>query len=211
MDLRSERGVATRTQVLATATRLFAEKGYEDVSIELILKECGISKGALYHHFRNKEAVFEAALEGVEARIVETVASRSKSAANPLDALRLGCGAWLDLVASDEVVRRMAVIDAPAVLGWHAWREMEGRYALGLLRNALAMAASLGCLEPDRVEACASMLLASLNEMAMLIARADNRDRVIADARHVIELLVSRLIGVDPGAPWASRGDEHLG
>ena len=206
MDLRNERGAATRAQVVASATRLFAESGYDDVSIDLVLKACGISKGALYHHFRGKEALFAAVLEEVEARIVETVANRSKDAANPLEALRLGCAAWLDLVAADAAIRRIAVIDAPAVLGWHAWREMEGRYALGLLRRALEAAASLGCLEPARVEACAGMLLAALNEMAMLIARAADRDRATADARHVVELLVSRLIGVDPGAPGSSRG-----
>jgi AcrR family transcriptional regulator len=171
----------------------------------MVLTDCGISKGALYHHFRSKEALFASVLEAIEARIVETVARRSEDATNPLDALRSGCGAWLDLVASDEAVRRIAVIDAPAVLGWHAWREMEGRYALGLLRSALASAASLGCLEPEQVGACASMLLAALNEMAMLIARADDRGRAIADGRHVVELLVSRLIGVDPGAEWSSR------
>jgi AcrR family transcriptional regulator len=195
--------------VLASATRLFAERGYDGVSIDLVLQECGISKGALYHHFRGKEALFAAVLEAVEVRIVETVALRSKDAADPLDALRFGCGAWLDLVASDPAVRRIAVIDAPAVLGWHAWREMEGRYALGLLRHALEIAAGLGCLEPRRVEACASMLLAVLNEMAMLIARAEERDRAIADARHAVELLVSRLIGVDPGAPWSSRAPDR--
>jgi AcrR family transcriptional regulator len=208
MDLRSERGAATRQQVLATATRLFADLGYENVSIDLVLKECGISRGALYHHFRNKEALFATVLEEVEARIVETVANQSKDAANPLDALRTGCNAWLDLVASDAAVRRIAVIDAPAVLGWHAWREMEVRYALGLLQNTLEIAASLGCLEQQHVEAYASMLLAVLNEMSMLIARADNPDRVIADARHAVELLVSRLIGVEPGAPWSSRDNQ---
>jgi AcrR family transcriptional regulator len=206
MDLRSERGAATRKHVLASATHLFAELGYEDVSIDLVVKKCGISKGALYHHFRNKQALFTSVLEGIEARIVETVADRSRDATNPLDSLRLGCGAWLDLVASDKAVRRIAVIDAPTVLGWHAWREMEGRYALGLLRSALELAASLGCLELARVEACASMLLAALNEMAMLIARADDQSRVVADARHVIELLISCLIGVDPGAEWSSHG-----
>ncbi len=205
MDLRSERGAATRLQVLATATRLFAEIGYEAVSIELVLQSCAISKGALYHHFRNKEALFTSVLEEVEARIVETVAGRSEDAANPLDALRAGCGAWLDLVGSDAAVRRIAVIDAPSVLGWQAWRQMEGRYALGLLRNALRVAADLGCLEPARVDACASMLLAVLNEMAMLIALADDRARVIDNARHAVELIVSRVVGVDPGAPWSSR------
>jgi len=206
LDLRSERGVATRQQVLGSATRLFAERGYDDVSVELVLKECGISKGALYHHFRSKEALFTSVLEAVEVRVMATVATASQEATNPLDALRAGCGAWLDLVASDAAVRRIAVIDAPSVLGWHAWRELEAQYALGLLRAALSIAASLGCFSPSRVDAYANMLLAVLNEMAMLIARAEDRGQAIAIATDAAELLISRLIGVEAGAPWPPDG-----
>jgi AcrR family transcriptional regulator len=203
VDLRNDRGSATRLKVLNAATRLFAEQGYDRVSIEAVLAECRISKGALYHHFHNKEALFTAVLETVEARIVDTVAGQSSQAANPLDALRAGCGAWLDLVVSDAAVRRIAVIDAPAVLGWHAWRGMEARYALGLLKAALHGAASLGCFDPARASTYASMLLAVLNEMAMLIALSEDRSAAIAAARDAAELLISRLVGVEAGAPWS--------
>ncbi len=191
--------------MLGVASRLFAEQGYEGVSIEAVLAVCGVSKGALYHHFRNKEALFAAVLETVEARIVEAVSSRSSHAANPLDALRAGCGAWLELVVSDAAVRRIAVIDAPSVLGWRAWRAMEARYALGLLKAVLSRAAELGCFDPARVDAYASMLLAVLNEMAMLIALAENRGATIAAALDAVEQLISRLVGVDAGAPWSTR------
>jgi hypothetical protein len=82
---------------------------------------------------------------------------------------------------------------------------MESRYALGLLKNALGLAAAFGCFETGRVDAYASMLLAVLNEMAMLIARAEDRGPSIVVARDAVEQLISRLIGVDKDAPWHSR------
>ena len=69
MDKRADRGKATREQLVAVATRLFAERGFEGASIEAVLDEAGVSRGSLYHHFANKEALFEAALDAVEARI----------------------------------------------------------------------------------------------------------------------------------------------
>ena len=144
MDLRVERGTATRQLMISRAKQLFSDKGFGDASIDLVLKETKLSKGALYHHFSGKEALFAAVLEDVEGTIVETVSAASQGATNPLDALRAGCDAWVRLVLEDPVVRRIAVIDAPSVLGWQAWRELEGRYALGLLQNAMKMASNAG-------------------------------------------------------------------
>ena len=199
---KAARGAATRLHIVDVATRLFAAQGYEATPIEAVLAACGLSKGAVYHHFRNKEALFAACLEAVEERIVGAVAGAASGAANPLEALRAGCAAWLGLVVNDEAVQRIAVVDAPAVLGWHAWRSMESRYALGLLKRALAAAAEMGRFDGSRVEAYASMLLAVLNEMAMLIALADDRAATAEAANDAVEQLISGLLGVAPGAPW---------
>jgi len=205
LDLRVERGAATRQLLLAGARQLFAERGFDDVSIELVLKETKVSKGALYHHFNSKVALFVAVLEDVESHIVATVSAASMGAQNPLDALRAGCDAWLELVAEDAVVRRIAVIDAPSVLGWQAWRELEGKYALGLLRSTLSMAANAGCFPLSHIDVYASMLLAVLNEMAMRLARAEDRDSAAATARDAVELVISGLIGVEAHGPWLRK------
>src|ERR1700750_1516599 len=123
------RGEATRSQLIAIATRLFAERGYEDTSIEAVLREAGVSRGSLYHHFPGKEGLFEA------------VAGRKPVAAargsdGPVAALRAGSLAWIRL-AGDPVVRRILLIDAPSVLGWERWRAMEGHHALGGIRAVL--------------------------------------------------------------------------
>src|SRR4051812_13902809 len=71
VDRRAERGRATREQLVAVATELFAQRGFDGTSIEAVLERAGVSRGSLYHHFENKEALFEAALDTVEARIGE--------------------------------------------------------------------------------------------------------------------------------------------
>src|SRR5512133_502370 len=85
------RGEATRAQLIAIATRVFAERGYEDTSIEAVLREAGGSRGSLYHHFPGKEALFEAVAEDVETSVGEqTLAAALGAGGGPVDALRAG-------------------------------------------------------------------------------------------------------------------------
>src|SRR4029450_4226177 len=90
-------------------------------SIEAVLREAGISRGALYHHFSGKEALFEAVLEQVGADIATKLAAAARDASDPVEALRAGCHAWLRL-ARDPTVRRIVLVDALPVVGWGKWR-----------------------------------------------------------------------------------------
>src|SRR5207344_2626905 len=135
------RGEATRGQLIAIARRMFAERGYEDTSVEAVLREAGVSRGSLYHHFASKEALFEAVAEDVETSVgVQTLAAAGGSD-GPVAALRAGSLNWIRL-AGDPVVQRILLIDGPSVLGWERWRAMEERHALGLIRMVLEAAAA---------------------------------------------------------------------
>src|ERR1700749_968323 len=100
------RGEATRSQLVAIATRMFAEHGYEDTSIEAVLREAGVSRGSLYHQFASKEALFEAAAGEVEPRGGTQPIAAAAGAAGPVEALRLASLAWVRL-AGDPVVSRI--------------------------------------------------------------------------------------------------------
>jgi AcrR family transcriptional regulator len=173
MNRKIEQGQATRLQIVTTATRLFAQSGYEGTSIETVLAELAMSRGALYHHFASKEALFAAVLEATEADVADALVRASRGIADPVEALRAGCKAWLEL-AGQPAVRQIVLIDAPAVLGWKAWREIEERYSLGLLKAPLRKMAAAGRLPAHLVDVLAHMLLAALNEVALTIARADD-------------------------------------
>jgi AcrR family transcriptional regulator len=185
IDKRAERGQATRDQIVAIATELFASRGFDGTSIDAVLEQAGVSRGSLYHHFASKEALFEAVLDAVEERIgEETVAVVLEAGdGDSMAGLRAGGLAWVRL-AGDPVVQRIVLIDAPAVLGWERWREIEEQNALGTLKVAMQVAADEGRITNDLVDVFAHTLLATLNEMALMIARAPDT----AAAQHTAEV-----------------------
>ena len=186
------RGEATRSQLIEVATRLFADRGYEDTSIEAVLREAGVSRGSLYHHFASKEALFEAVAEDVETSVGVQTLTAAEGITEPLAALRAGFLAWIRL-AGDPVVRRILLIDAPSVLGWERWRSMEEDHALGLIRSVLQVIAEQGRLRPDLVGPLAHVLLASVNEVALLVARSDDREAAMQSGSDAIDELLQRL------------------
>ena len=194
MDLRIERGKSTRDRLIAAATELFGVRGYDGTSIGAVLEAAGVARGALYHHFPSKEALFDAVLDRVVAEIAATTAEAARAADDPVASLRAGCDAWLQL-ALDPAVQRIALLDPPAVVGWTRWRELDERYTLGGLRASLARIAETGRLPKGDVDLLAHMVLASVNEAALLIARADDPDAALASGRAAVDTLLTRLVG----------------
>jgi AcrR family transcriptional regulator len=171
----AERSEATRTALIATALRLFAERGYGDVGTEEIVRETGVTRGALYHHFAGKQELFEAVYEQVEKQLVESIAASAMSAASdPLQALEAGAQAFLDACCEDPAVQRIAVIDAPSVLGWERWREIGMRYGFGLVQASIEAAMEAGLIESQPAAPLAHLLLGALDESAMVLARAED-------------------------------------
>ncbi|NRQ36340.1 TetR/AcrR family transcriptional regulator [Nonomuraea sp. NN258] len=186
MNLKAERGAATRDKVLTIATRLFAEHGYDGTSIETVLQESGLSRGALYHHYAGKDALFEAVLEATESAVGGKIRQAVRGIADPAEALRAGTLAWIRL-ARDPVVRRIVLIDAPAVLGWERWRAMEERHAFGMLKAALA---ATGAVPAAYVDLHAHMLLAAINESVLLVAMGGDQET----AESAVEEFLRRLL-----------------
>jgi AcrR family transcriptional regulator len=186
------RGEATRAQLIAIAMRMFAERGYEDTSIEAVLREAGVSRGSLYHHFPSKEALFEAVAEEVETNIGAQTDSAASGFTDPVEALRGGALAWIQL-AGDPVVRRILLIDGPSVLGWDRWRAMEERHALGQVKAVLQLIADQGRVRPELVDTLAHVLLASVNEVALLVARSDDQAAATEAGMAAMDELLQRM------------------
>jgi AcrR family transcriptional regulator len=189
-----ERGQATREHLIAVATQLFAARGYEATSVDAVQQGAGVSRGSLYHHFASKDALFEAVVEEVETRVGTEVVAAAEGTADAVAGLRAGCLAWVRL-AGDPVVQRILLIDAPSVLGWQRWREIEEAHALGLMKAALAEVADDGRLPPDLVNMFAHTLLASVNEVALLVARSDDPDAAMKEGAYAVDALLQRLLG----------------
>ncbi len=170
-DLRSE---ATRRLLVTAARALFGARGYAGVGTEEIVRAAGVTRGALYHQFRDKADLFAAVAEEVEAEIAERIAAGAAgAAADPVGALRAGALLFLDACAEPEV-ERIILLDAPAVLGWEAWRDLAGRYGLGLVQLALQSAMDAGAIVPQPIVPLAHVLIGALDECALYVARAED-------------------------------------
>ncbi|MCW2982489.1 MAG: TetR family transcriptional regulator [Conexibacter sp.] len=185
-----QRSRATREGLLTAARALFAARGYAGVGTEEIVRAAGVTRGALYHQFRDKEQLFEAVFEEVEAETTQRIAdSALTGATDPLAALRAGARAFLAVCAEPEV-ERIALLDAPAVLGWARWREIGFRHGLGLVLGTLEAGMEAGAIARQPLTPLAHLLLGALDEGALYVARAPDP----AQARAEVEVVFDRLV-----------------
>jgi AcrR family transcriptional regulator len=194
--LKAEQSQATRGALIAAARELFAERGYAAVGTEEIVRSAGVTRGALYHHFSGKKQLFQAVYEDVEQKLVERIAeSAISSASDPLQALHAGAQAFLD-ACEDPAVQRIALLDAPSVLGWEQWRAIGMQYGFGLVQGTVQAAIDAGLIDEQPVEPLAHLLLGAIDEGAMLVARADDdgttREQVGASVARFLEALRPR-------------------
>jgi AcrR family transcriptional regulator len=193
-DGRIERGRATREQLLATAREAFGEHGYEATSVAEILDTAGVTRGSLYHHFDTKEALFDAVLDREMEALAVLVRDAALAQGDPADALRVGSVTWLRAVA-DPAVQRIVLVDAPAVVGWPRWRELDEQYTLGGTKAALRALVAEGRLSAGETDVLAHMILAAVGEAAMMIARSEDPAGALPDAEAAVSTLLARVVG----------------
>ncbi len=133
-----------------------------------------MTRGALYYHFKDKQDLFRAVFAEVEEELHERVTAAAMAEGEPWAALVAGCSAYLD-AGLDPAVQRIALLDAPAVLGWDAWRSIGSQHRFGLLALGLHAAMAAGEMVDQPVAPLAHVLLGALNEGAMFIAGAEDR------------------------------------
>src|SRR5437763_1460220 len=175
-----QRSAATTGVLLRAARDLFAKKGFADTATEDILGAAGVTRGALYHHFDNKAALFRAVFENEEAALTARLMKVAQAQPDALSGLHAGCRAFLE-ACLDPVVQRIVLRDARAVLSLDELREIESRYTLAALRNGLANAISSGAMVDRPVDMLAHMILGALSEAAMAIARSPHPKKVLKD------------------------------
>ncbi len=186
---------ATTASLIAVARELFAERGYAAVGTEEIVKLAGVTRGALYHHFRGgKEELFRAVLVQISAETMQSVMQAAAASDDPWQELVLGAEAFLDACMTPEV-QRIMLTDGPSVLGWDVWRAIDTDYGLGLLEAAVQNAMNAGRLQPASASAVAHVLAGALDEAAMVVARADDPAAARAEMGQTVRRLLEGLRG----------------
>lgn len=188
----AERTGATRAALIAAARELFAEHGYASVATEQIVKRAGVTRGALYHHFDGKRDLLRAVYEQIESELARRLGEAAEPGAGSLETLATGAELFLDACLEPEV-QRIALHDAPAVLGWEEWREIGARYGLGLIEALLSAGMEAGEIRRQPLTSLSHALLGALDEVAMLVARAEDPVVARAEAGETIAGLVEAL------------------
>lgn len=188
----ADRTAATRAALVTAGRKLFAEHGYAGVGTETLVRDAGVSRGALYHQFGDKKELFAEVLADVEAGVARRIANAMPGGSEGADlvtVMTLALRAWLDACESPDV-QRIVLIDGPSVLGWERWRAICQHHVLGLVESVLTQAAASGAMLPLPIRPLAHLLLAVADEAALYLnASADP-----TAAREDIEEIVSTLI-----------------
>jgi AcrR family transcriptional regulator len=189
---------ATTAALISAARVLFAEKGYAGVGTEEIVQRAGVTRGALYHHFRGgKEDLFHAVLVQVSAETTQRVLAKADAAGDPWETLMVGVDAFLDASAIPEV-QRIMLVDGPAVLGWDVWRAADGEFALSALEQALQHAMDTGGMVSQPARPLAHVLLGAIDEAAMVVARAEDPEAARVEMGQTMRRLLEGLRGPVP-------------
>jgi AcrR family transcriptional regulator len=182
----------TRLALIQAGRTLFGTAGFAATKATDIAEQAGVTRGALLHHFVDKEGLFAAVLEALEEKVAARVAARAVAGAGPIDWLRLGFDAFLaECVAPD--VTQIMLIDGPSVLGWQAWHEIDSRYGYRPVLDIVRAAAAAGQLEADDPESVAYLLLGALTEAATVIGRSADPEKTRASMATALRRLIDGL------------------
>jgi len=173
MNVKAQRSEATRATLVAVARELFAERGYAGVGTEEIVRRAGVTRGALYHHFTGKDDLLRAVLHDLSRELAEASAAAALAETDQWRQILAAVDAFLD-ACTDPAIQRIMMVDAPSVLGWEEWREIDTQYGLGLVKASLENAMETGLIERQPVDALAHLVVGALDEAAMYIARASD-------------------------------------
>lgn len=190
----AERTAETRGALLAAAKERFTVHGYAAVGTEEIVRAAGVTRGALYHHFKDKRELFAAVFEQMEQEIVTTIAERvaERGSADPWSMAVGGSLAFLD-ACLDPAVQRIAIVEAQSVLGVRESREVADRYGGALVRAAIGQLIDAGEIEAQPVEPLARVLTGALIEGGVAIALSDDKNRARTEVGEAIERLIRGL------------------
>ena len=182
----------TRQALLTSARKLFGQHGFAGTSLDDVCTQAGVTKGALYHHFRNKEQLFAEVYDQIEDELCADAMQAATKGRTPVKALQLGFGAFLDR-ALDPTVRRIALLDAMSVLGTEAKLAIDAQHSLGAVQAAVELGIQAGTIERLDPESLARMLLAACSQAALIIATADDPKRARREVGAGLDRLITGL------------------
>ena len=167
MATQAERRAATRAKLITTARAYFAKNGYEETHTNTILKMTNLSRGAMYHHFKDKRALFEAVFIAVSKEAIDHAVLGGRQASSPIEGLISACTAWLQVARKPDIAP-ILLDQGPQVLGWERARDLEEASSLSLMKQSLEKAVAANEVTVPSIDLAARLLNALLAEAALI-------------------------------------------
>lgn len=191
---RDEYSEATRRALLDSATRLFADQGFSATSLDEVAADARVTKGAVYHHFANKQALFEAVADEVEGEVAAALVTAGAEASDPWEGAVAGLDCFLESLL-DSVYRRLCFEEGPAVMGFANWWQHGEKHTIGVIRGMLAALAADGLVDHPDLDALTDLLFGMAVATALALTRADDPK---ADAVRFREAMIRLMAGLRP-------------
>ena len=196
---RAEQATATREALIDAARRLWADKGFFATSTAEIVEAAGAgTRGALYHHFADREELFLAVFDAVQEELTTSMAPTKIDEVDPISRVRRVLLVFLDLVAERPDAQAL-LIDGPAVFGWRRWRELKSQRGLAAIENLLEAAVQADQIAAHLVQPLAALLLGLMTDAALLVATSEDPARARASTADAFAKLLDGLRTPLPG------------
>jgi AcrR family transcriptional regulator len=180
---------ATTKRLLEIARQQFTTHGYAQTATEAIVEEAGVTRGALYHHFGSKDGLFKAVVEVVQQDVAARIEEAVSKTNDPWQQLLIGCKTFLS-ASMDADIQQIMLVDAPAVLGFETWREIDSQNSMRLLQENIRQLADKKTIQTPSVEAFTHLLSGAMNEAALWVARSGNPKKALVEATETLEHLL---------------------
>jgi len=192
MATQAERREKTIAAIVKAAKRIFGERGFAAATMDDIAAGARVAKGAVYHHFTTKEALFEAVFEQTSLELVSDLDRISRAENDPLEAMAAGTQGYFVACAKGPIGQIM-LRDGPAVLGWERWRAIDAKHFGGKFPRGLAAAMDSGLIARQPIEPLARLLLGAVMEAAVAVSAGPDIGKVGADYARAFRALLNAL------------------
>ncbi|HET7612414.1 MAG TPA: TetR/AcrR family transcriptional regulator [Gemmatimonadaceae bacterium] len=190
----AERRTQTRADLIAAARAQFAERGYAAVSLEEIVRAAGVTRGALYHHFADKQDLFRTIVREIEQEIDVRMLSTGGAELSGLERFRVAVRVFLEACTQADV-GRILLIDGPSVLGWQEWREIDAAPTLRLIEDGLEELAAHDWIAPQPFKPLAHLIYGALIEAGLYLATTSDPEKELPQMHASLEHLLAATLG----------------
>ena len=205
MSRRQEYSSSTRKALLKSASDLFAVRGYAGTSLDEVVTAARVTKGALYHHYAGKLALFQAVFDQCEAGAVRRITSDVRRKKDPWDKALTAVASFLD-VCKEPAYRRIVMQEGPVVLGFDRWRESEERSTYGLVHDLVRRVLRQYEIEGALLDTFTRIFYGAMSSAGIAVSEAEDAETASREVATVISLMLAGLrqmaeAGVDLTVP----------